>query len=54
MLAPVLKLPNFERPFKVHIDASGGEVLVQKGHPVAFKSRKLNDVEQWYSMHERK
>ena len=46
---PVLRLPDFELPFKVHTDASDkalGGVLVQKNHPVAYESRKLNDAEQ--------
>ena len=54
---PILKLPDFELPFEVHIDASNkaiGGVLVQKGHPMAFESRKLNDAEQRYSTHEKK
>ncbi|XP_015086935.1 uncharacterized protein LOC107030041 [Solanum pennellii] len=53
---PILKLPDFELPFEVHTDASDKAivgVLVQEGHPVAFESRKLNDAEQRYSIHEK-
>ena len=44
----VLGLPDFEKPFKVHTNASDkviGGVLVQKWYPIAFESQKLNDVE---------
>jgi len=53
--APVLGLPDFEKPFEVHTDASDraiGGVLVQEGHPIAFESRKLSDAEQNYSTHD--
>jgi hypothetical protein len=54
--APMLKLSDFEKAFEVHTDASDkavGGVLVQKGHPVAFESRKLSEAEQKYSAHEK-
>ncbi|KAL0411014.1 UNVERIFIED_CONTAM: Transposon Tf2-11 polyprotein [Sesamum latifolium] len=44
------------KPFVVETDASDfalGGVLVQDGHPVAFESRKLKDVERRYSVHEK-
>ncbi|CAL8169829.1 unnamed protein product [Prunus armeniaca] len=45
----MLRLPDLSKPFEVHTDASDyaiGDVLMQDGHPLAFKSRKLNDKEQ--------
>ncbi|KAL0427843.1 UNVERIFIED_CONTAM: Transposon Tf2-11 polyprotein [Sesamum latifolium] len=44
------------KPFVVETNASDfalGGVLMQDGHPVAFESRKLKDVEQRYSVHEK-
>jgi hypothetical protein len=47
--APVLKLPNFDKDFKIHSDASDFAirgVLVQEGRLVTFESKKLNETEQ--------
>lgn len=58
--APVLKFPNFGRPFIISTDASGeaiGAVLSQVDEsgdrPVAFASRKLKPAERRYSTIER-
>ena len=59
-MAPVLKMPNFECPFVVMIEASlvlVGAILEQdfgQGlQPVAFESRKLNPAGTRYSAYER-
>ena len=47
----MLALPDHTKGFEVHIDASGfaiGGGLMQDRHPIAFKSRKLNDTERCY------
>jgi hypothetical protein len=47
--APVLKLPDFDKDFEIHSDASDfaiGGVLVQDGRSVAFESKELNERER--------
>ncbi|KAE8689004.1 Detected protein of unknown function [Hibiscus syriacus] len=53
---PALCLPNYNKPFEVHTDASDvaiGGVIMQDGHPIAYESRKLNQTERRYSVHEK-
>lgn len=53
---PVLVLPDHTKPYEVHTDASDfalGGVLMQKGHPIAYESRKLNDAEKLYTVQEK-
>ncbi len=49
MKTPMMKLPDFDKDFEIHYDASDfaiRRVLVQDGKPVAFESKKLNDTER--------
>jgi hypothetical protein len=51
MTAPVLVMPNMEKPFSVYCDASEqglGCVLMQDGHVVAYASRQLRKHEEHY------
>ncbi|XP_028107290.1 uncharacterized protein LOC114306273 [Camellia sinensis] len=53
---PVLALPDLGKAFDIQTDASDfalGGVLLQDGHPIAYESRKLNDVERRYPVHEK-
>ena len=56
---PVLKLPDFSKPFILTTDASLsaiGGVLAQEFsdgiHPICYESKKLNDTEKNYPIHE--
>lgn len=55
--APVLQLPDFQRPFFVVVtDASGkglGAVLMQDNHRIAFESRKFKPAEVKYSTYDK-
>jgi hypothetical protein len=53
---PVLKLPDFDRDFKIHSEASNfviGGVLMQKGRSMAFESKKLNEMKRRWPTHEK-
>jgi RNase H-like domain found in reverse transcriptase len=59
-MAPVLRLPDQNKPFTVTTDASdfgNGGVLEQDfdngAHPIAYVSRKLNVPERHYPIHDR-
>ena len=53
----LLSYPNFNKPFKIHIDTSTaqlGSIISQKGKPIAFYSRKLDPAQVNYTTTERK
>jgi hypothetical protein len=53
---PVLKLPDFDKDFEIHSDASDFAiegVIVQDGRPVAFESKKLSETERRWPTHEK-
>ncbi|GFT76245.1 retrovirus-related Pol polyprotein from transposon gypsy [Trichonephila clavipes] len=54
--APVLKFPDFKKPFKLFTDSSStgvGAVLNQEQRPVVFASRTLSAAERNYTVTER-
>jgi hypothetical protein len=53
--APILVMPDMERPFSNYCDASGQGlrcVLMQDGHMVAYASRQLRKHEAHYLTHD--
>jgi hypothetical protein len=53
---PVLKLPDFNKDFEIHFDASNfaiGGILVQERRLMAFESKKLNETERRWPIHEK-
>lgn len=49
----VLAFSDCAKTYKVHMDASDfaiGDVLMQKGHRIAYESRNLNDTERRYTI----
>jgi hypothetical protein len=53
--APVLTIPNIEKPFLIYYDAFGqglGCVLMQDGHVVAYASRQLRKHKEKYPTHD--
>jgi hypothetical protein len=54
--ALVLKLPDFNKDFEIHFDASDftiGGILVQNGRLVTFESKTLSETEQRQPIHEK-
>jgi hypothetical protein len=53
--APILVMPDMEKPFSIYCDASGqglGCVLMQDSHVVAYASRQLRKHEAHYPTHD--
>ena len=56
MSQPLLVLPDLNKTFKFHCDASGkslGSVLSQEGHPIAHESRCLQAQEKNLGIYEK-
>ncbi len=56
MKSLVLKLPDFDKDFEIHVDASDFAIegiLVQDGKPVAFESKKLSETKRRWPTHEK-
>jgi len=54
--APILALPNFEKTFDLECNVYGFGivvVLLQKGHPIAYFSEKLNDPSRNYPTYDK-
>jgi hypothetical protein len=54
--APMLKLPDFDKDFEIHSDASDfaiGRVLVQEGRLVAFESKNESETKRRWPTHEK-
>jgi hypothetical protein len=53
--APVLSLPDLQKPFEIETNASDYAVgvLTQHGHPVAYHSETLSDVVRKYPTYEK-
>ncbi len=54
--SPLIRFPKFSRPFEIHTNANGfviKGVLMQKGHPIAFESKKFSGAQLKWPTHEK-